>query len=82
MGLNLVQNIKLQKSKCIMPQEDRDILDTIRLLKEDLDYVHQNLDCVTDPALIDSYIYELKAVQMKYQYYLGICKERGIVAGF
>ncbi len=65
-----------------MPREDKEILDTLKSLRDDLDSVHKNLDCVTDPALIDSYIYELKALQMKYKYFLGVCKERGIVAGF
>ncbi len=82
MGLNIALNTKFNKAKYEMPEEDRDILTTLKMLKTDLDYVHNNLDYVTDPVLIDSYIYEIKAIQMKYKYYLGICKERGIVAGF
>jgi len=38
------------------------------------------LDTLTDQNLIDAHIYEMKAVNMRYKYYLEMCKERGIMA--
>lgn len=63
----------------ILP-EDMEILTTLELLKQDLDYVHNCLNYITDPILIDSYIYQIQSINMKYQYYLQLCKERGLIA--
>ena len=63
----------------ILP-EDMEILTALQLLKEDLDYVHNCLDHITDPILIDSYIYQIQSINMKYQFYLQLCKERGLMA--
>ena len=56
-------------------REGTEIADTLIKLKNELDFLYNNLDFITDPVLIDSYIYEIKAVQMKYQFYLNLCKE-------
>lgn len=40
----------------------------------------QNLNLVTDECLIDSYIYELTALNKRYQYYLKRAKKEGLVA--
>jgi len=71
-----VMEMKRNKKMSI---EDKSVLTTLENLKDELAVMHQNLDYVTDEALIDSYIYELKAIHMKYQYYIKICKEKGIV---
>lgn len=59
--------------------EEELILKNIDITKKELYSVYNNLDIVTDPDLIDSCIYELKAVQLKYQYFLNKAKEMNII---
>ena len=42
--------------------------------------LHMRLDSITDPNLIDAHIYEIKALNMRYKYYLDQCKDKGIIA--
>jgi len=60
--------------------EDMIILATLEQLKKELDNIHSSLDSVTDPVLIDSFIYEMNAVNMRYKFYLQQCKDKGIVS--
>ena len=60
-------------------QEDMRILKTLDKIKLDLEAAHQYFDEATDETLIDVYIYELKALNMKFKYYHEICKERGLI---
>lgn len=60
--------------------DDFDIIRILHSLKEELDQLHNQLNSVTDPLLIDSFIYETKAIHMKYNYYLNLCKKRGLIA--
>ena len=69
----------LTKKKREISGEDLIILATLEKLKRDLDIIHSSLDSVTDPALIDSFIYEMSAVNMRYKFYLQQCKDKGIV---
>jgi hypothetical protein len=76
------RKVKSARGETLSP-EDMSIVNALFELKDSMDLLHSNLDSVTDSVLIDSYVYELKAAHMKYQYYLTLCKERGIVsAGF
>lgn len=59
-------------------EEDREILDILTMLKDDLQYVHHCLDITTDDLLIDSYIYEIQSINMRYQFYMQQCKARGL----
>lgn len=63
-----------------LSREDIMILTTLEKLKADLDRIHAALDVVTDQDLIDSFVYELNAVNMRYKFYLQICKQKGIVS--
>lgn len=38
--------------------------------KDSLDLAYQNFENATDPELIDSYIYEVNAIQMRYKFLL------------
>jgi len=67
------------KSKKELSGEDVIILATLEKLKKDLDAIYNSLDAVTDPVLIDSYIYEMNAVNMRYKFYLRQCKDKGII---
>ena len=71
---------KSKKSETIS-EEDMEIILNIEEAKELLSETRQKLDYATEPLLIDSYAYELKAITTKYEYYLKLCKEKGIVAG-
>ena len=68
------------KKKRQLEREDVFILATLEKLKKDLDNIHLSLDAVTDPDLIDSFIYEMNAINMRYKVYLNICKEKGLIS--
>ncbi|MCL2573615.1 MAG: YaaL family protein [Defluviitaleaceae bacterium] len=69
----------LTKKKKEISGEDIIILATLEKLKKDLDAIYSSLDSVTDPVLIDSYIFEMNAINMRYKFYLRQCKDKGIV---
>lgn len=75
---NLPKKQPLRKS-ARLAEEDVWILGALEKIKVDLAATHRSLDVVTDPVLIDSFIYEMNALHMRYKYYLDICKERGII---
>ena len=53
------------------PDEDyQSLLDNLTQTKNNLDLAYQNFENATDPELIDSYIYEVNAIQMRYQFLL------------
>ena len=49
--------------------------DDIEKTTSDLQAAYTNMQNVTDPDLIDYYIYETKAVQMRYRYLLSCAKK-------
>ena len=61
-------------------EEDHEIVAELNMLNDEIKSLHTGLDNTTDPALIDAYIYEIKALNMRYKYYLGLCKQKGIAA--
>ena len=67
------------KKRTPIAAEDAFILSTLEKLKKDLDIIHRSLDSVTDPILIDSFIYEMNAINMRFKYYLQQCKDRGLI---
>lgn len=50
------------------------LLDNLTETKNNLDLAYQNFENATDPALIDSYIYEVNAIQMRYKFLLSRLK--------
>jgi len=60
--------------------EDAEIVVALNELNMEIKSLHMCLDSMTDPNLIDAHIYEIKALNMRYKYYLERCKERGIIA--
>lgn len=61
------------KQKKAEPAHDtrrEQLLDDIRKTKFALDCAYSNFENVVDPDLVDSSIYELKAVQMRYRFLL------------
>jgi len=63
-----------------LSKDDEKIMDMLFKVKKELDYVRQEFDYTTDDILIDSFIYEIQALNKKYQYYIKLCKEKGLVA--
>ena len=62
-----------------LSREDFEVVAALEAIKSDMEFLHNCFDHVTDAILVDSLVYELKAANLKYQYYLNLCKERGIV---
>ena len=55
------------------PQTDesyQNLLDNLMQTKNNLDLAYQNFENATDPELIDSYIYDVNAIQMRYKFLL------------
>jgi len=61
-------------------EEDKEIVIALNELNAEIQGLHLCLDSMTDPNLIDAHIYEIKALNMRYKYYLELCKAKGIVA--
>lgn len=74
------KKVRLSKSMLKINNEDLEILYMLEKIKDDLDNLHNSFDQVTEPVLIDSCIFEIQSLHMKYKYYLQKCKERGLVA--
>lgn len=70
------KNRKIEK----FDKDDENIVNMLYKVKKELDYVRQEFEYTTDDILIDSFIYEIQALNMKYQYYIKLCKEKGLVA--
>ncbi|MDR1914608.1 MAG: YaaL family protein [Clostridiales bacterium] len=60
--------------------EEREVLEIIASLQEDLDNLYNKFQFITDPWLIEGCIYEIKAAHAKYTYYIKRCKEKHITA--
>ena len=51
------------------------VKDNLHQTAKDLQVAYSNLENVTDPDLIDCYIYELNSVQMRYKFLLATIKK-------
>lgn len=61
-------------------EESKEILISLKEVKQSLDMVYMKFEYATEKALIDCYIYELKSLQMKYEYLMQRAKEKGLLA--
>jgi hypothetical protein len=68
-----------KKKKLSLSSEDMEIVEALEAVKSDMDFLHNCFDHTTDAVLVDSLVYEIKAANLKFQYYLNLCKEKGIV---
>lgn len=66
--------IKIFKQEEQKDENYRRLLDNLTETKHNLDLAYQNFENATDPELIDSYIYELNAIQMRYRFLLSRVK--------
>ena len=73
---------KLRKSKIRQRashlSEEREIIEALEDLKRELNMLYSQFNFMTDPALIDGCIYNIKAANSKYTFYLNRCKEKQI----
>ena len=51
------------------------LLDDIRKTKQELETAYANFEHAVEPDLIDSSIYELNAIQLRYKFLLGCVKQ-------
>lgn len=63
-----------------LTQEGKEILEVIEDIKQKLEEARKKFDQATDDSLIDCYIYEINALYKKYEYFLKIAKEIGLIA--
>jgi len=70
-----------KKKKYKLAEEDIEIVAALEAVRSDMEFLHNCFEQITEPILVDSLIYELQAANLKYQYYISKCKERGIVCG-
>ena len=71
---------KRKKTKRLS-REDIEMVAALEAVRSDMEFLHNCFDETVEPILVDSLIYELKAANLKYQYYIGQCKQKGIVCG-
>lgn len=62
--------------------EGQAIVAAIRQIQLQMECARSSFEDATDEALIDSYIYEIIALQKKYEYFLKTAKEMGLTNGY
>ena len=67
-------------SKDQISEDDIEILESLEIVRDDLNHAHECLNHITDPLLIDSYIFQIQSLNKMYQFYLKQCRERDLVA--
>jgi hypothetical protein len=58
------------KRQYTIPPENQELIDEIDRTKNKIESARNHFEQVVDPTLIDCYIYELKAAQLRYQFLL------------
>lgn len=59
----------------ILTEEEQRILDLLKETQEEINNVHNKYDYATDQKIIDSYIYQLKALHLRYEHLLNQVKK-------
>ena len=70
----------MERLKHHLTEEGKEILEVIAEIQEKLEEARQQFDQATDDTLIDCYIYEMNALYKKYEYFLKMAKELGLIA--
>jgi len=68
--------LKTRKSDQLSESDEKAAL---AALKKELDQLHNGFDVATDPILIDSLIYQIMSVNMRYKFYLNKCRADKVV---
>ena len=61
---------RIFKRRYSTPPENQELMDEIDRTKNKIESARNHFEQVVDPTLIDCYIYELKAAQLRYQFLL------------
>ena len=72
----LKKSVKPEKSN-FMPESEEKA--TLVALKKELDQLHNGFDVATDPILIDSLIYQIMSVNMRYKFHLNKCRTGNVI---
>ena len=72
--------MKSKKGKKNITKEDLEILAAIEKLKTDIAITRQNFNLATDESLIDGYIYEIISLNKKYDYFINLARQHGLIA--
>ena len=67
--------LKFFKTTPVPPDGYEMLIDDLHQTTAELNCAYQNLENVVEPDLIDYYIYQAKAVQMRYKFLLGCVKK-------
>jgi predicted nucleic acid-binding OB-fold protein len=59
-----------------------ELVQTVEMVRSKIDNLNANLNDAVDPLLIEGFIYELKALHTKYEFFLKKCKEQGLTVDF
>lgn len=51
------------------------LIDDIKKTRQALEIAYNNFQCVSDPDLIDCYIYEMNSVDLRYKYLINQIRE-------
>ena len=76
--ISMIFQSKVQKQNHSTAGAFVQLMEDLRVTKGALDRAQSNFEQVNDPALVDCYIYELKAAQMRYQFLLRRVKQYGV----
>ncbi len=58
--------------------EDRELIENIKKAKADWINANQNFEYVGEQGMVDYYTYNIKACQVRYEYYLKLAKQKGL----
>ncbi|MCL2361347.1 MAG: DUF2508 family protein [Defluviitaleaceae bacterium] len=78
---NKEEAVKVSVKSNELSFEDMEIVAALEEAAAEMAFIHSRFDHITEDLLIDCLIYELKAVSLRHKYFLGLCKEKGIVSG-
>ena len=64
-------------SEIFTPNEQKEdsAMELLENVKEEIREIRNNIDCVNDEALLDMYIYRLKAAEAQYRHLLKMARE-------
>jgi valyl-tRNA synthetase len=71
---------KTRKNKGGISAEDQQILSLLNQTARELWFAQENFEMAENDMLVDSFSYEILALNRRYDYYITLCKARGLVA--
>lgn len=75
---NPKKDVIYHKSK--ISREDAEIIDSLNKVAYELSLAHKSFEMANSDILIDSFIFEIMSLNKRYDYYIRLCKERGLIA--